>query len=345
VTLADPFGGSGTTFLESQKFENYRAITSDLAPIYKYVLEDNVRFFSLTEVDLLQLQQDVEKYLEANVGGPSVPSRRRARDDPGSVLTRVWEVVSKWIQASGTDFLDLNEEVLVSGFEEVGPELANRIVLYTALRASARGLSEIERGTAEWMTFFRRELENLLAAIGNYAEYLEDVIVGSASNSRIAIRGATYSKATMPIEPDVPSDDLFSRYGFEIEDVSKLPVGAYDLIVTDPPYGFNTDEQRIQFGEFMAGVVPGLVNALKPTGGQLVLACPEVSFSGRSVLPFVRSDFLTREVMRSAAALGRECVVPAMGLPRNIASFRPPYYWVAEKTLRRRILHFWIRPA
>jgi hypothetical protein len=93
----------------------------------------------------------------------------------------------------------------------------------------------------------------------------------------------------------------------------------------------------------MGEVVPTLVGALKETGGQLILACPEVSFSGRSVLPFVRSDFLTREVMRAAAAIGRQCVMPAMGLPRNIAGFRPPYYWVAEKTLRRRVLHFWIR--
>jgi hypothetical protein len=94
---------------------------------------------------------------------------------------------------------------------------------------------------------------------------------------------------------------------------------------------------------FVRRMVDVMILALKPEGGQLILAAPKVSFSGKGIMPFVRSDYLAREIVRGCARLGRECVKPSVVFPAGLASLQPPYYWVAEKTLERRILHFWIR--
>jgi tRNA G10 N-methylase Trm11 len=138
-------------------------------------------------------------------------------------------------------------------------------------------------------------------------------------------------------------NDLFSSIQFAVADIEVLALGAYDAIITDPPYGFNTDEDYWALAKFVREMIPALIKSLKPEGGQLILAAPQVSFSGRVVMPFVRSLVLGREIIKWCSQNGRECVNLATVLPKDLSSIRPPYYWIAEKTLQRKILHFWVR--
>jgi hypothetical protein len=149
----------------------------------------------------------------------------------------------------------------------------------------------------------------------------------------------------MPKPPRVQDDepDLFSEFAYRVGDAVKLVEAQYDAVICDPPYGFNTEEEFWHFGEVIRQFVRSAILSLRPTGGQLLFACPQISFSGREIMPFVRGDFLTREILRIAAAEGRECFSPSFASPNPTLSARPPYYWVAEKTLRRSVLHFWIR--
>jgi tRNA G10 N-methylase Trm11 len=153
----------------------------------------------------------------------------------------------------------------------------------------------------------------------------------------------TYSPSVYPDKPILAVNDLFSSIQFAVADVSVLAPGRYDAIVTDPPYGFNTDEDYWALAKFVRTMVPKLIESLKPQGGQLLLAAPQASFSGRVVIPFVRSLLLGREIIKWCSQNGRECVNMATVLPQDLSSVRPPYYWIAEKTLQRKILHFWIR--
>jgi tRNA G10 N-methylase Trm11 len=37
---------------------------------------------------------------------------------------------------------------------------------------------------------------------------------------------------------------------FSVADVADLPAGTFDAIICDPPYGFNTEEDRVEIIEF-----------------------------------------------------------------------------------------------
>lgn len=243
----------------------------------------------------------------------------------------------------GGDFLALSREDLDKGFAQLGERLADRLLAYVGLRASVRGVTDLARGTSSWPAFFRRELRDLVEQIDNELTWLQETGQTHPQNERMLVGRSSYSAATSPRPPELQRFDLLGSLDFEVETIDHLAANKYDAIITDPPYGFNTDEDYWRMASFVRSMVERLIQSLKLDGGQLVLAAPQASFSGKGIMPFVRSTYLGREVVRACARLGRECVKPAIVLPANLQHLQPPYYWVAEKSLERRILHFWIR--
>jgi hypothetical protein len=258
-------------------------------------------------------------------------------------LEAVWKVATEWRTQCGGNFLDLKPEAVKAGIDAVGDNLSDRILLYVSLRASARGEAEIERGNEDWRSFFRRELSKLLHAMDNYQRYLDDESTKKSLGALVICQG-TYSASVMPGPPrKIDGPDLFEGRTVRTDDARNLNPNSYDAVICDPPYGFNTDEEFWTFGAVVRDAMKAAIASLKEDGGQLLIACPQVSFSGKGLMPFVRGDFLARDVLRIAADLGRECFMPTFLTISPELNIRPPYYWVAEKTLKRSILHFWIR--
>lgn len=268
---------------------------------------------------------------------------KRARETNEQRLGRISRVVRDWAASTGGDFLKLDAETLRVGFEKIGPTPVERFLAYVGLRASVRGVTDISRGTASWTAFFRRELNDLLTQMENETRRLDVKAERHPLNERMLLGQAAYSASTLPRPPEIEQHDLLGSLHFDVSSIRTLPHGTYDAIITDPPYGFNTDEHYWEMADFVSVMVELLIRALKPTGGQLVLAAPSVSFSGKGIMPFVRADYLAREIVQTCSKLHRECIKPAVVLPGNLANLQPPYYWVAEKSLERKILHFWIR--
>lgn len=343
--IADPFCGSGTTLLEAQKFENIVCNLSDRAPIFDFVVRDNVQFFQLPRKDL----EDLKKELQSFCGvAPETPSpvivRQKGRHDdlPPYKLHRIRTETEKLATKCDNDFLRLE-------FSDLGVHLSDKtkiidkVLFYLSLRVSVRGWTDIVRGTTTWQSYFQRELDELISQIDNHAKNITDKPVRISGSSRIVQAGGTYSPTVYPDKPNLVVNDLFSSVQFAVADISVLEDEMYDAIVTDPPYGFNTDEDYWELAKFVRLMIPRLISSLKPQGGQLLLAAPQVSFSGRVVIPFVRSLLLGREIIKWCSQNGRECVSMTSILPKDFSSIKPPYYWMAEKTLQRKILHFWIR--
>lgn len=342
VEIADPFGGAGTVFFEAQKIAGMNCRSSDRAPIFEYVVKDNAKFFSMNPAEKEQLREDLSAYVGV------VPDyyegvTRKSKETPEQRLGRISKVVRDWAAATDGDFLKLDEAVLKSGFDSLGSDQIDRLLAYVGLRASVRGVTDIARGTASWPVFFKRELTILLQQMENESKRLDAGAQSHPRNERMLVGHASYSASTTPGPPEIERHDLLGSLHFERSSVENLPHNTYDAIITDPPYGFNTDEDYWEMASFVHTMIESLVRALKPAGGQLILAAPSVSFSGKGIMPFVRSDYLAREIVQTCARIGRECVKPVVVLPANLASLQPPYYWVAEKSLERRILHFWIR--
>lgn len=340
--IADPFGGSGTVFFEAQKISGIDCQSSDQAPIFQFTIEDNAKFFNLDRESLKKLRDELSGFLNLNAISVDPTAARSRKETPEQRLIRVVDVVRKWSGVCNDNFLSLEKGDLDDGFRDLGDNQADRLLAYVGLRASVRGLTDISRQTASWPTFFNRELSQLLVQIDNELTWLGNAR-SHPHNSQMLLSRSAYSDSTRPRPPEIRHHDLLKTLHFDQADVINMPKDTYDAIITDPPYGFNTDEDYWPMAAFVRKMIDAMVLALKSEGGQLILAAPQMSFSGKGIMPFVRSDYLSREIVRACARLGRECVKPSVVLPASLSRLQPPYYWVAEKTLERRILHFWIR--
>jgi tRNA G10 N-methylase Trm11 len=113
----------------------------------------------------------------------------------------------------------------------------------------------------------------------------------------------------------------------------------YDIIITDPPYGFNTEENTFAFAKLYHAMFTLMIKCLKPNG-QLLLCLPEISNTGRQIHYFTQKEIVIHQVLIAASENKRKLVLPLNILPKPTWLFKAPYYWESEKALRRAILHF-----
>lgn len=116
----------------------------------------------------------------------------------------------------------------------------------------------------------------------------------------------------------------------------------FDVIITDPPYGFNTEGDQGELADIYANALRSMVRALCD-GGQLVICLPAISHTGREIPQFTSSGFVTHQVLTEAEEIGIDAVLMAQSVPSPGVLFRAPYYWESERALRRIILHFRFR--
>lgn len=72
--------------------------------------------------------------------------------------------------------------------------------------------------------------------------------------------------------------------------------------------------------------------------GHLILCLPAQSYTGRDLPLCTKGDLIVNQVLTKAQKLGKEVILPGRNIPRS--DFSPPYYWEADRALRRTILHF-----
>ncbi len=136
--------------------------------------------------------------------------------------------------------------------------------------------------------------------------------------------------------------DKRSRRGLTALDTHTLRPNSCDVIVTDPPYGFNTDEDPDSLASLYTEALHKMIKALK-NNGQLVLCLLDRSHTGRRSPFFSHKELIIQQVLSIADRMGREVIIPAFAVPHQREIFRPPYYWESERALRRAILHFKFR--
>ena len=117
--------------------------------------------------------------------------------------------------------------------------------------------------------------------------------------------------------------------------------GKVDIVVTDPPYGFNmaADKNSLLqlYGEFFGGVV----RTLKPEG-QLIVALPEFTRNGKRI-PFYQTKAAVVQLIVAAAQSDERRIVHFGGIvPDGSRLLRAPYYWASTSGVSRSILHFTI---
>jgi len=342
--IVDPFAGSGTTFLESSKFGGFRCFASDLSHASKLLCTDNARFFSLRvdELDdLLRRLEAVNDYVKRgarNLEDPQLWLGFDRKDDVnGPVYDWAFDLVSS----------------VPDRDEHPGPEIVNklkeedffaRLIFYIAIRTRMRNIAAFEREARDWRSAFLKESTVLLEEIKKLRTLRQSRLCPvKCGNPQLFAFQSRYSIG-VSFQSDFEAQLRVRGVLREAHDATEkagYPKNV-DLIVTDPPYGFNTDVEAIDLAEVWALSLEAMISALA-NNGQLVICLPDHSHTGRTLQHFTLKEFVTNQVISIARSLKREAVTAGEIVPAPGCLFRPPYRWEAARALRRSILHFRFR--
>jgi hypothetical protein len=350
VSVADPFVGSGTTWLEMLKYPDATCRCGDLEPMTPILASDNLKFFCASADELEPYIQALEFVLRPSTD--ALFAAPGATKDAGPDYGRSYEWALENLEKLPRMLTIGDGAKAAKGIRDLNHRsLVDRLFLYLALRATVRHSLGLERKPEkrrqEWRVAYCAEAEKLLDEFRALKELREEE--GALIEGGDAIVGVlgTYSESrTLNRLRLAKLSDASLTASVKCSDARALRPDSYDIVVTDPPYGFNDAPQdQRSLAAFYASIMETLILALKKRHGQLVFAVPDWSHTGKRLPYFTYRNVITQQVLVAAEKHGREVFHPALSVPAPGALFRPPYYWESERALRRAILHFRIRAA
>ncbi len=235
--------------------------------------------------------------------------------------------------------------------------LRGRLLFYLLLKAYRRNSRAFKSGDSNWAD-----------AVSNSAAELSDRVVSLVSicsaepydavpraPDHIELIRTRYSLGGLPRfnldALEAAGDENSSLHGTHltkwVRQQNAAEVEGYcDVILTDPPYGFNTDEDPLSLGELYLRSLEAMLGALRPgTDCHLIVCLPEQSFVGRATPWYTRRPAYVRQVFALVDRYDREVIRVGQVFPSHGRTAGPPYYWQSDRALRRSILHFVLRPA
>ena len=354
--LADPFAGTGTTWIESIKLNRVMAKCTDKAAIAPLLARDNLHFFCASFDVLRHWTEQLEKLTEYLVS-PAIPDQfPSASLDVVKDYNWAIEFYDKLIEDEKDYLAALNQPAAVAILDE--QSFLRHLFFYLTLRTVGRTSVALKRGSQEWKFAYATQALHLARQIGLLQEARRREQSFAVKNrDHFTFYQSLYSLAcTISVNrltafaeriKQQPSNRIMAIYDVnddETRQESSLKPQSCDVIITDPPYGFNTDDDLHDLAALYSGSIRKMIHALKHNG-QLVICLLDRSHTGRRSPFFTHKELITQQVLSLAesASPKREVIIPAHAVPEQRNLFRAPYYWESERALRRAILHFKIR--
>ena len=339
--VADPFAGTGTTFLESLKYREDYVNCGDVSPLAELVSKDNLDFFATEPLKLIQFEQVLQNLASFAKLDPQddalllfdiEPPTEKAYKVCLSEIARSRKPLEKLV-------IDVAGMIADWDFKE-------RIVAYVCLRAKVRGGAALERQSMNWPSAVIKEAKELESQVRRLREQREseatEVSWTDGKNhvpTGLILFQGEYSYCTS-IPTSVFRDALVQTNVVSNRDCRDLPRTTFDLVISDPPYGFNTDDEAFELGTLWAQVFEKMLHSLKPNWGQLVVCLPDHTHVGRQLHFFTNKQFVTHHVLTKSEENNLRVLRTSDIVPKPLDIFRPPYFWESERALRRSILHF-----
>ncbi len=343
VTLCDPFVGSGTVYFEALKHPELRAVCSDASRISPLLVSDNAEFFAIAEEKAAQIQQRISELADSLEGKDASFRSKKVREDLAT-----YERVKDVFRPLAGPALENMEDVtftddVVRALNGV-PHRFERLMFYVVVRTTvlnaAAYLRRAERDDVQlyddaWVRAFVKQLRYLAQELGQLRQLRgREVDAHTSGHPHVRLFQGQYSMSASAVTTHGSRASIV-----KVMDVRELQPRSVDVIVTDPPYGFNTDERPDKLARLYGEFVPKMISALTD-GGQLIMCLPDFSFNGRRMFFFTQSDLVIQQVLRAAEDEELNVMVPSYSVPQPTALFKPPFYWESERALRRAILHF-----
>ena len=349
ITISDPFVGTGTTALESLKFEKVKFVGSDLNPFAHKMFEDNLSIFTNDNY----LDKAINILGEIMNGERKIPKSGKelvdkalsvhdaAYDDPD--LSKIKDELIK------TDFVQNNK---VSDF--------SRLEFYLGLRAQKLHEStlNINNGDAKFDEVVSVEAEKLYQSLiylknwkaqttkqkcEDFILSFQDIYSKSCSINPEFILNSKNQELNIEPGSSIPTVENFTNFIKGKETPSNVPEtlreNSIDILITDPPYGFNTKDNDNDLREVFRSFLIYAIRALK-NQGQMVICLPDHSYVGKSLSLFSNKNFVVKHTLLVADYLNKRSIIISHSSPESQINLRPPYYWESGSALRRSILHF-----
>lgn len=342
--ICDPFGGTGTTWFEVKRLKlEMKVKCSDLSPAIDTLVKDNLEFFCMSALSLEQLVNNIKACIPITHISNQVEMGFNQDINHLDHYGKVLEMIDGLKKAQPHE--DQEFTLNAAFIQELNTlPFLTRILFFIGLRAELRFQGGIKRKALTFENAFKKSKDTLIEQIEIFIQLKKEIesqiTTDTDLNSSYLKTLATYSYKLTPSFIFSPVTDTEKSMSLEItsdKDARDLDVDSCDLIICDPPYGFNTTEDETGLPNLYSEFLDKAIAALR-AHGQLILCLPSESFTGRE-LPFcTRSNLVSRQILIKAHKQGRIVYSPAKSLPLN--SFGPPYYWEAERALRRNILHF-----
>lgn len=347
VVICDPFGGTGTTWLEVKRIGLPATVRcSDLSPITPLLSRDNLEFFGLREAE-------VRAVYERLLAVQSVVGDRTLRDaaqmqleipeeQPPTTALGIFRRAEELLHElkagqPGEDQEFAFSEAFVSRLE--AETFVTRLVFYVCLRAELRYQGGLRRRAMTFDGAFQKALGELLEQIGILLDLRKKLDAGQhpTHKSYVVVAG-TYSPVIVPrlvAEPEPARGALGSD--IQVRNACELGPESTDVIICDPPYGFNTTEDRHDLARLYSEFFDAALLALREHG-HLIVCLPAESYTGRDLPYCTYSRLVSNQILAKAEALGKHVFVQGRSVPHPLV--HPPYYWEADRALRRVILHY-----
>jgi hypothetical protein len=350
--VGDPFAGTGTSLFEAAKLPNVEAACSDNHPIAKQVVADNHAFFTQPvewlhdyRTELTRIESDAEQFDREH-------NRRLRKSKLQERYEWAEDLVHRCVRPDAEPAFGADD---VSALKQA--DLRHRLMFYLLLKAERRNARAFKSGDARWWAALRDEARGLrqrtdaLLRTDEAAEVTSESIPAEGAE-HLRFFQTRYSVGTTTRFVPIDRANTSGRSSGRLDQAELIREAdaldferACNVIVTDPPYGFNTEEGVIALGTLYRETLKRLLESLKPRrDGHLVVCLPEQSFIGRGTPWFTRRGAYIRLVFALAEDFGREVVRIGQVFPSRRRTAGPPYYWQSERALRRTILHFVLRP-
>ncbi len=369
--VIDPFVGSGTTGLEVLKYDDIDFWGGDKCEISRMIARMNLRFFAMDIKDLQYIQDLVLAYLEGlntekytmimkelNIkkGGEkdskktlaigiqyqlsSIQGQFNEKEFVGnycSIVKELSKIITSRVSAKDKKYLT----------EEKVEFIAQLFVLLT-WRAYKHNEFRYEKAedfdlTSDSAEEFKGFLYRLLSYIHLRERGKDDIMDGNNEGRMVTYLGKYTRACTINskfIYHNINGSASQIRDGIDVIDFLKsFEESKVDLIITDPPYGFNTPEEKPIFSKLYIKFINAMVRTMD-NGGQIIMCLPSVSYSGKTVNVFAQKEIVSRQFMIAAQENNMFIAENEGNFPKPSEIYSFPFYWDSEKALRRDIVRF-----
>lgn len=377
IDILDPFAGTGTTLIDAYiGYPNAKIVGLDIDKGAACEIEDNLDFFTWNRERIGNFMRGCsasvtkENFLEDVIQNVRMP----AGDDFDDLFCAAFEAVRALVWPNGLPTTDSGwlrsddavSEVLEKGYPESltktilgrGTPAEMKILFYFIWRAVVMNRYQIKHNKVSGLLrSIREELGKAAREMGEYHQALR---------SRSLREGVGFSWGRgLFSEMGTISPSLFRKLreafhvvgedgvigaepgiyvvsGVDCVEYMRERRNCYDIVVGDPPYGFNKgkSESRV-LQELYRDYIKAAVSCVRP-GGDLIIAVPNFSRNGRSIPFYQTRRSIVPQVLIAARKLGKEVVTVANSSPEIGVPMGPPYYWGSRATISRNILHFHI---